>query len=217
MRIAPPRARRAAAVSAALAALLAAGATAVAAQADEAEALARLLSHETVVERDGEPVVRLVQRVEVSGCDAVVTTTHYAPGTDRRRMTERSRFEIEHMDPIEREDAANGLPASIDLTARDYFVRAGDRGLSRWLDALAETRASQDRAAEMRALQLRIERGEFGAFARQNGYEMRSFLEGDPEPYYSMPLPALSLALPEEAAAAARAAWSRYADAHCAG
>lgn len=184
---------------------------------DAAEALGRLLSHESVIEKDGEPIVRLEQRVEVDGCYAVVTTSHFVPGTDRRRMVERSRFQIGHMERIEPEPEEGdvGAPRSIDLTARDYFMRGRDRGLSRWLDALAETRDAQDRAAEMRELQFRVEQGEFGAFARANGYEMRSYLEGDPEPYYAMPLPAVSLTLPEEEAEEASAAWSRYAARHC--
>lgn len=196
--------------------------------AGEAEALGLLFTHETVVRQDGEPVVRIEQRLAVDGCDAVVTTTHYAPGEDgRRRMVELSRFEIGRMDVVERAGAAEAtgdvpapLPdrAQLDLTARDHFVQAGDDGLSRWLAALRATRTAPDRSAEMRALQFRVAAGEFGPFARANGYEMRSYLEGDPEPYYAMPLPAISLSLPvgADAAAAAAAAWRSYAEDHCA-
>lgn len=188
-----------------------------AAPPDGAEALGRMLSHEMVLTRDGEAVVRIVQEVEVDGCHAVVTLTHYAPGTGRRRMMERSRFEIDRMSRAEEDGEADAGGGSIDLTARDYFVRGRDGGLSRWLAALAATRDSEDRAADMRALQFRIERGEFGAFASRNGYEMRSFLEKDPEPYYSMPLPVVSLTLPEDAADEAADAWWRYAAGHCPG
>ncbi|HUF55788.1 MAG TPA: hypothetical protein VMM55_04425 [Thermohalobaculum sp.] len=193
-------------------------------QQEEAAALGARFSHETVVRLDGEPVVRIEQHLDVDACDAVVTTTHYAPGDDgARRMVERSRFEIGRMDVVERaeaEEATGDVPAplpdraQLDLTARDYFVRAGDDGLSRWLAALRATRTAPDRSAEMRALQFRVAAGEFGPFARANGYEMRSYLEGDPEPYYAMPLPAISLSLPVDAEAAVDA-WTGYAAEHC--
>ena len=206
--------------------VLAAGAAAAAPAAKEAEAdtLGALFSHETVVRLDGEAVVRIEQRLAVDGCHAVVTTTHYAPGEEgERRMVERSRFEIGRMVVVPRAEAAEAtgdVPAplpgrgQLDLTARDYFVEAGDEGLSRWLAELRRTRTAPDRSAEMRALQFRVAAGEFGAFAEANGYEMRSYLEGDPEPYYAMPLPAISLSLPDESEAAEEI-WESYATEHC--
>lgn len=187
-----------------VAALIAAPAHAV---EDDAAALEALFSNE--VRHDG---MRLQQTLAVDACDVVLVHTVYGEDTGRRRMAEISRFQIRHYRPVTTEG-----PGELGLTARAYFSNAGDRGLTRWLQALAETRMDQNRAARMRELQLRVEEGEFGSFAARNGYEMRSWLEGDPEPYYAMPLPAVALRLPPDAADEAEAAWRAYARRHCSG
>lgn len=174
---------------------------------DDAARLEALFGHEQ--RQDG---MRIVQRLALDGCDAVLTVTVYGEDSGRRRMAEISRFQIPHYRP-----SGSDEPGMLPLTARAYFSRAGDRGLSRWLAALAETRADLDRAARMRELQFRVEAGEFGRFAARNGYEMRSWLEGDPEPYYAMPLPTVALRLPPDASDEAEAAWRAYAARHCAG
>lgn len=181
--------------------------TPAAAVEDDAARLEALFSHEF----DGEGM-RLEQTLDIEDCDVVLTETVFAEDTGRRRMAEISRFQITHYQRVEIE-----APDALGLTARDYFTNAGDRGLTRWLEALAETRLDDDRAARMREIQFRVERGEFGPFAVRNGYEMRSWLENDPEPYYAMPLPALALRLPPDAADKAEAAWRDYARRHCAG
>lgn len=158
------------------------------------------------VETTGEGM-RIEQALDLDGCEAVLTTTVWGEPENRRRMVETARFEVGLYPAV-----AESAPGSLDLTARRYFSRAGDDGLVRWLDELAATRDDPDRGARMRELQLRVDRGEFGEYARRNGYEMRSFLEGDPEPYYAMPLPAVSLTLPEEDAEAAEGAWLAYAE-----
>lgn len=172
---------------------------------DDAAALSALLTHE--VPGEG---MRLSQQVAVEGCDVLVTATvHGEPGAERR-LEERSRFQIQHFEPVELEGST-----ALDLTARRYFSRGQDAGLSRWLAALADSRDDPDRSARMREIQRDVEAGDYGAFAARNGYESRSFLENDPEPYYSMPLPALALVLPEGAKPLAETAWVTYAKRYC--
>lgn len=187
------------------AALALAGAAPADPRADDAAALEALLGHQ--IEGEG---MRLVQNVAIEGCDVTVTATVRADPGGERRVEERSRLEIEHFEPVEIEGST-----ALDLTARRYFSQAGDRGLTRWLAALAETRDDPDRSARMREIQRDVEAGAYGDFAIGNGYESRSFLEGDPEPYYAMPLPALALVLPDGTKPLAETAWVAYAERYC--
>ena len=176
-------------------------------RASDAEALEALLAYRM----DGEGMT-LDQEVAIDACDVTVTATVRADPGGERRLEERSRLQFQHYEPVEIEESV-----ALDLTARRYFTRGSDRGLTRWLAALAETRADPDRSARMREIQRSVEDGAFGAFAARNGYESRSFLEGDTEPYYSMPLPALALLLPEGTKELAEAAWVAYAKRYCLG
>lgn len=151
------------------------------------------------------------QVLELDGCDARLTLTAYAEPGGVRRLSEVSRFELEHFAVVDGE--SEGV---LELTARDYFSRAGDEGLGRWLEAIAATARDEQRSARLRELQTRVELGEFGRFAARNGYESRSFLEGDVEPYYALTLPAVALRLPEEHREEALDAWRTYAGEHCA-
>lgn len=172
-----------------------------AAAGDADSALSRRFSFEQPL-----PGRTVEQALSVEGCAVTVTHTVRDPETGLRRMVEISRFEVEHYAEVD------GSPQeTLDLSARQYFSSARDDGLRRWLDALGASREDRDRGARMRELQLRVDEGEFGAFAAGNGYEMRSFLEGDPEPYYAMPLPSVSIALPDDDPEGALAAWRSYA------
>lgn len=188
-----------------LAALLAAPAAAAPSAPDD-DALSALFSFGYGEEPHFE------QRLELDGCAARLTVTAYAEPGGARRLREVSRFELRHFTPVPGDGGE-----VMELTARDYFSGAGDTGLGRWLDAIAATARDDDRSARLRELQLQVELGEFGAFAARNGYESRSYLEGDVEPYYALTLPAVALRLPEQDPEAAVRAWQAYAGRNCAG
>lgn len=152
---------------------------------------------------------RFEQSLEIEGCQAVVRLAVFAEPDGPRRLVERSRFQIQHYEP-----AGEPLAGVMELTARRYFSKAGDRGIRAWLDAIAATVGDEDRSARLREIQVRVELGEFGRFAALNGYESRSYLEGDVEPYYALPLPVVGLRLPEPAEAAVEA-WQAYASERC--
>lgn len=175
-------------------------------EATDAAALEALLSGSN----PGQGFV-IEQTVTLERCAATVVQTVTAESGEPR-LEERSRLQIRHYEPADVPDST-----ALDLTARRYFTRAADRGLARWLDDLAASRDDPDRSARMYEIQRRVEAGDYGAFAQANGYESRSFLEGDPEPYYAMPLPALSLLVPDGTAGTARRAWTEYAMRHCLG
>lgn len=152
------------------------------------------------------------QTLEVDGCAARLTLTAYAEPGGVRRLSETSRFELQHFALVDGES-----PGVMELTARDYFSRAGDAGLGRWLDAIAATAGAEDRSARLREIQMQVERGKFGSFSARNGFESRSFLEGDVEPYYALTLPAVALRLPEGDPDLATRAWLSYAGTNCPG